>query len=496
MHRKLRMMLCVIAAVTAAPASKAEIKLPDAAATPTNAPGRVIAAAPARATGEGRLKLMNGDRVSGGLESMSAADGILVLRHAAARDPVAFRLDALDQFESIIAQGDSPAPAGGWMVELTNGDRLQGTIREITETRVLLDTWYAGPLAIERPMVQRMVQMVGSGQSFYEGPGGAGWNTLLGTARFSETSVSLQPGARVSREIGKTAKRFRLDVKAEWSMYAYFSIGFSADDANLENGEANGYSLMVQGMNTVMLMRFTKNQGSRRIGHYNYGMNSDGRPAQMKLDLSLFCDLEKNKFWLYRDGLPVAEWSDSQAAPAPGKFLALGSQNTPVTIRNLRISAWDGRLPSRKDASPSEENKTDSLLLRNGDAVSGTLKEARNGQCRMSTTYGALSIPMENIETINAASSTARARRNKNDLRFELIDGSLITADVSSLREGRFTGQSENFTSIQLPLDTVRKLNLNIYAKRKGDDDEEENVPPAVRRNVPIRVGQGAIMFK
>ena len=122
-----------------------------------------------------KLKFLNGDDLTGKFQGIQ--DGQVIWRHPSIAEPVRVKLDAVQQIRMV-------PPAGkirqhNCQVELVNGDKFQGDLIELSETELVLDTWYGGLLKMPRKFVRYIRPGQSSSRILYEGPDGGpdNWQT-------------------------------------------------------------------------------------------------------------------------------------------------------------------------------------------------------------------------------------------------------------------------------------------------------------------------------
>ncbi len=439
--------------------------------------------------GAGVIELMNGDRLTGTVESMDAATGLLSFRHESMRDPMAVALIGIDRFNASSRPADA-TPASNWAVELTNGDRLRGELVSLTDKTLELETWYSGRIQMDRALVRSAAHTAGVG-TVYEGPGNAeGWKAPRGKPRFSENTVDMSSNVMIGRELDRMPPKSRIDFEIRWFAYCYFMCHFYADQPASMDGNSGAYMLTIQGNSRVELNRITPNSGQSRIGQANIqGLENESQ--QFKARITIFTDLESRKLVVYVNDKPVGDWTDPQPFTGKGKCLSFASmQGNPLSLRGVRVSEWDGRLPAAGAAAPAAGGAQGEVLsLRNGDTLTGELKTIREGKAQVGTSFGNLDIPMDRVDFITFAKNDARARRTKGDARLTLWDETVVTLDLSSLTNGTFEGKSENMGSMRIPLKGVRTAQWNLYSKRKNKPDDEKPLEGQAGNAVIIRGG-------
>lgn len=457
--------VAVAAALGIAAGVPAAIEIQPPADTPAPAAGGPATerSAETAAGGAGRLEMINGDRMTGTLESMDPAAGTLVFRHPSVRDPMAVALPAVDRYTA--APGVAAPASGPWTVELTNGDELKGEVRALAADKLELDTWYAGRVQVARPMIRALHQ--GGGASIYEGPGDdeTGWVAGRGALTLRDGALIMGNNQIIGRELPSMPKRARVDVELRWMAYSYIMIHLYADKPASQDGSGGAYILSFQGNQRLEMSRMTPNQGTRRLGVANLpGMESETQQFQIRF--TIFCDAEKRTFAVWVNDRAAAEFQDPQAFEGTGRALTFFNMQSPqLEVRNISVRAWDGRLPNAA-AAPAAD--ADLLTLRNGDQLSGEVKAMTDKSIQVETAFGSLEIPHDRVERLVFREGETRARRNRGDVRLTLTDGSKVTLDLQKMEAGVFEGASENVSSARIPWSGVKRAEWNLY--RAGRD--------------------------
>ena len=138
----------------------------------------------------------------------------------------------------------------------------------------------------------------------------------------------------------------------------------------------------------------------------------------------------------------------------------------------FNIIEWDGATLPDKATAP-QKMKRDLLELVNGDKVTGTLSAIAGEKLSFKTSYASIEVPMQRVASITMSDETAeRARRNRHDVRIHLADGGSITLDLKSLSERRITGSGEGYGQVTVSLDSVARLDFNIYDEQEGKAED------------------------
>lgn len=148
------------------------------------------------------LRFHNGDQLHGKFLGMEAGPMMLWQRKDVV-EPVRFELKNI---RHAVLRGGSPKQGVGTLsqVELINGDHIPGTITNLNESTITLDTNYAGKVEIPRQHVTMMAPNPLGGRAYYHGPfSDAGWEIInskhpQGTAFIErdpfEENIKPQPG--------------------------------------------------------------------------------------------------------------------------------------------------------------------------------------------------------------------------------------------------------------------------------------------------------------
>ncbi|WP_288362950.1 hypothetical protein, partial [uncultured Spongiibacter sp.] len=100
-----------------------------------------------------KLKLLNGDNISG--KFLGIRDGKILWQHPSFNASV--QVKSVDIDEIRLFPGAGKSRRHNCTVELVNGDTLQGDLIELSETELVLDTWYGGQLKLPRSSVRRRI---------------------------------------------------------------------------------------------------------------------------------------------------------------------------------------------------------------------------------------------------------------------------------------------------------------------------------------------------
>ena len=101
------------------------------------------------------LRMVNGDVLSGRVESLRG--DAAVLAHPAAVEPLELRTDGIASVR-FAPRGRAPDPTGKTELVLVNGDVLRGGLVELSSERLVLDSAVAGRVSLPRGVLKKIIQ--------------------------------------------------------------------------------------------------------------------------------------------------------------------------------------------------------------------------------------------------------------------------------------------------------------------------------------------------
>jgi hypothetical protein len=365
----------------------------------------------------------------------------------------------------------TPGGKRGAVVNLTNGDSLEGQVIELTPEHVVLQTWYAGSLRVRRTMIKQVSFRKTSGRYVYEGPDGLkGWTTVKHSRRSGEQGKpQYKNGALylIGQNIG-IGRNINLPDMAEiqfdvaWKGYLNLQIFVFANKLAMSNLEAFMLNL---NNDYVYLQRWMTNRAQNMGNTRHEGLSGKG-----KATFTLLVDKKGKKIALLIDGALSQQWSDVGDPNKLGKGLALYTYRGGVKISDIRVSAWDGKIEAPVTGAAG---KGDTVFLTNNDKVSGTLKAIRDGKLEFQTSYAAMAIPLERVQAIQLGQGGGRpAGLTASGVRATFADGGTVTMSLSRIANGQLMGESENFGKASFTLRAFKSLRLNLKAEREEGEDE------------------------
>lgn len=409
-----------------------------------------------------RLVLRGGEWLGGSLIGANAQNGELLWRHPAMRDPLVVRLSAVSEVQ--LGRPSSPArSAGDGVVRLTNGDELRGRVQHLDADLLHLEDTPAETLRLRRAMIAEVAPSGGAGEVFYEGPVSLDEWSLRGDrnrqwAFVDGGLVPLNPSP-LGRVIENMGDRVRIEFTIEWKFGpGYMSFWFFHEKPEEPQGDA--YMLNIVASQRLDLNRMRAGGGSQSLGGVEIGeVSGAGGPMRV----AIYADRRQGDIAVSLNGRLVRQWKDTRDFKGTGRaitFMPQGGRD--VRLTDIRVSRWAGRLLQGADSA--QKTDSDTVILANGDMMSGRVLDLQEGRLRVETPFSSFEVPADRVMLISLAGDTRlRARRRSNDVRLRLAGGGQVTLTLLDLDGTAIRGESENFGRVEWPLAAVQRIEFNLY---------------------------------
>lgn len=434
---------------------------------------RIMAGLAVASTPDAEIRFANDDRLTGSLESFAAEH--LVWASPALEKPTPFELSKILE----LRLPGNPVPVHGkseLVLSLTNGDVVRGGLAMVNEQVVALDTLFGGRIEFNRAMIAG-ARIEASSEIVYRGPTGMdGWRQSGESEVWSYGRSSL-----ISSGVGGIGREDVLpDVcsiafDAEWRGDACaLKVGVFSEDITTDSVES-GYELTIQ-------------RGSFRLKNC-ISQNYLGTGSSQALLLANKARFEirasrlNGTFCIFINDQLAEVWTDpafkNDGFGGGLQFVSLGEQVQRVSA--IRISKWDGVVESSPEAragmalqmqrtwgqsmpTVKVKPREDGMHLANGDFVAGELVAIEGGSVAVRTRLGDIKLPVERLKTLALKSvSPERAIRRNGDIRVFFTDGSRLVLRLDAVEQGRLVGSSQNFGRAQLGMDSIERVEFNIY---------------------------------
>ncbi|MEM7394042.1 MAG: hypothetical protein AAF492_17010 [Verrucomicrobiota bacterium] len=438
-------------------------------------------ATPEEKAPEQMLQFMNGDRLHGNMASLSSDGGLIWSREDVGRE-IKFGMEGLKSV-FLGRKASSIKPVHSTNVRLTNGDRFNADLISMDEEKLVVDTWFGGMLSIRRMMVETIAPGKKSSM-IYEGPNEPkDWSiSSTGSWEVKDNALHSYGSGTIGMNLDlPNATQFEFDVTWNGS-YPYLRFMFYTD--NIRTYSGNGY--VIRPYSTYIRLYRYANGSSSSLANASYS----GFQGKNKARFKLLIDKSKSSIMLSINNQLVNHWVDPNGFAGLGNGIAFNTSTTTAKIRisNIKVSAWDGSVPSR--LGEAERTREDVLELANSDRITGKLVDIKENTVALDTEYATLKIPVDRVKRINLSGEDAeRARRNVEDVQITLHTGGALTLKLKETAERKLHGSSENFEDpIELALDAIKGLELNLYDEKREELEESSG-------NFPQPIMQQRIRF-
>jgi len=436
-----------------------------------------IACLPLRAEDQAVVRFVNGDQLTG--SPLVVDHQRVVWDSSLIERPIPFQRDMLLDI-SLPVQTPELAPTDHEaVVTLNKGGIIRGQLAQVTENVIVLDTWYAGRLEINRLMAAN-VQIEPSDVVIYRGPSSLkDWKITPrpDAWKYENFSFISSGGGSVSRGDLLT-DQCAVSFDVEWnSDAASYKVVIFADDSE-ERGSASGYEFSMQ--RGGMVLRNLRTQSF--IGTTQSTVMAQSHRARIGIKASR----TTGKIAFYVNDRIVDMWTDPDIDRSRlGKILRFSAERrASLKISGIRIAEWSGiiddpppprdanrpmfglgRLDSVQPAQPPPAKESEGRMkLANGDSLVGKVTTITDGKVTIDTTLGSVTLPVSRLRTISlpdTAKEEAIARNG--DVRAWFADGSHIVFDFIGSDETTITGRSQNFGTATFRRDAFQKIEFNIY---------------------------------
>lgn len=422
-----------------------------------------------------KLNFINGDRLQGLLMSVDPGKNIITWQSPFSVKPVEFDLASADKLE-LKLRDDEQRKWGSASIHLTNGDELWGDIVSLDKDAMVLKTWYSGTLKIRRPMIARIKVQNRDSSVLYEGPNSLSEWTVGRHGGGPGKSWEFKKGALyavqqypIARKIDNMPSRVKIDFDMSWRG-SYPGMAVSFFNNNLSR-QSDCYTITISG-SSIYLYRYSQNSGSSHLGNAELNTLTSGVSQGGKF--TILADRKEKTVALMFNDVMVRQWSDKAGVEQSGDVLLFYPQTQNSTkLANIKVSEWDGLIPQAGSES-KEKSSEDFVRLGNGDKVSGQIQGIAGDALKFKASYADMDIPLSRIvEVICAEDKAEKARRNKCDVRFTLVNGGTVTFDLQGLQSDEASGETENLGGIKVPLRAVKLIECNLYAEKPESSDSD-----------------------
>ena len=452
---------------------------------------------PPRPSNAENVKLLNGDTFSGQPKGFDPEKGLLWEHpHIKGTFPINPRSVAR------VNLGASKLPDGAkhhaCNVMLANGDSFSGDLVGLNDKSLLVDTWYAGRVSVDRTIIKTLQPGFTAAKTLYDGPNdiknwtfvnpnAAAFGQLPPNAplqlqqQFQQRQEQMKnaagnwklneggfecttSGALVGRNFKNLPAKGSLEFDIEWASYLNLYLNLHTDSLR-SYSSANTYQLRLN-QSYAYLYRYSTTRGSQRVGsNFRINLNSTQRRAHVAIKY----DQEEKIFALFLNGKFVTKWQDvnTEFAGKGNGILFSSRSSSHMRVSRILLREWNGSLPGKNKASAGSD-KEDFVLFNNEDSISGTLLGIDEGKMMFKTSFAELpGVPLQDVDTIHLAKEQLKTPPiMASSSRLNLKGSGRMSLQITSWKDGVITGRSLVFGELKVDAGAVQSIEFNLGKPR------------------------------
>ncbi len=192
--------------------------------------------------------------------------------------------------------------------------------------------------------------------------------------------------------------RSNVEFDLAWSTMPGIDIIIQADQLYTLTS-VNAYAIRLNS-SYAYLYRYTSDGNNFQTSSLGSVQLSRHIAGKKKGRISVLTDSKKKTISLLFDGKLVKKWQERAAWAGKGRALQFNPQTSnAMSISNIRVSEWDGRLPNQSVDSSGGDGKEDFVRLANDDTMSGAIGGIAGGKIsvKMSFADKPIDIPLARI---------------------------------------------------------------------------------------------------
>lgn len=376
------------------------------------------AATPAPSKDQPVLYLTDGDFFSGKLQDSADADQLHWQCNGAVH-PFQFPMSMVRAAFLPAPEQQVPAEAD-FCFELTHGDRLFGSIANITPEHLEIDSPLVGRLQVERSQLKRILPWKDAAAWEYSGPSGlADWthnpkeNGWLEEAGHVLTSA---PSAMLRRKV-MIPEQAAVELAVSWTNKLDFVLVLAAGKGD-QKQEKRGIHLEVWD-NTLVLVRETNDDA-------DLATICDLKTVKNRLHLQLLIDQSTGTVAVHSmEGAKLGEIT-VQAGKAPLETILIRNHRGDFRLEQLVVSKWSGQVPVQVDVARERVQRKD------GSSVYGSIErfDADQGEFVVRDGDNESRVVLDDVSHI---AFTPDEATQQNSARIGCHDGSRLSGQLASV---------------------------------------------------------------
>ncbi|MGO9915331.1 MAG: hypothetical protein ACLQIB_11540 [Isosphaeraceae bacterium] len=340
-------------------------------------------------------------------------------------------------------------PGGDYAFELAAGDVLFGSLVDLNDADVEIETSRLGRFKIDRKNVHRIFRWRDSSDLVYLGPNGlTGWKHVSpasakdGWREESGQLVTDKEGVTVRGDFGIPA-RATIEFELSWRTKPDFVLAIGVDDhaASLKRA----FRFEAWSGDLVIERELESEADLARI--------MEIVPGPGRIHLHVFLDQERGHLLVFsQGGKKLAELKLASPKPVALPGLALTNLRGDLRLEWLRIGRWSGELPREVDAREARIHRGD------GTIAYGHVSrfDAKKREFAVKSASGESSVPADKVTSVFLSLPSEDRPRA---LRAVYLDGARVSGELVKSENGSLYLLVPGVKSaLRLPVEGLRSL--------------------------------------
>lgn len=395
------------------------------------------------------MSFSNGDKLHGNFSGM---EGQSVLWK---RDDVGELLNfKTSDLRRIVLRGGRPERSLGSLSHIgtVKGDRIPGTIRDMDDTRLVLDTEFAGTIEIPRDEVGLLAPTPLGGRVIYQGPfDEAEW--MMVDAEHPEGLPALDEDAGEEDGISRwkfsgsawywkakgtgtalfmkekmptrSIVKFDLAWKSRLQMAIVFHADFQKPEPKLDEVGKEVARVRPSGLPGIFGNSYVLHLYSNYLRLFRASFDEEGNPRMEPVQMvssgvglgdsgsasvEMRCNRDSGEIMFFIDGEFIAQWSElgengeAYAGLGGGLGFAVQADDSAVRLSEVIVAEWNGMPDSARSLQVED---ADIVLLANGtDRFAGKVTGLSDGTLMLESRYGNFEFPIGDVAEVRFAKSS------------------------------------------------------------------------------------------
>lgn len=346
-------------------------------------------------------------------------------------------------------------------IKMARGDSYVGRVASISDETIALETSWAGAITIERKYMNEMKTLVErenllgdvtSLERWQDVPNRKKWGVLQG-------GLATRGKAAMAIEMPKI-NSCKLSCKFQLANAPRLRLLLHAN----ENEVYEPSSYLMISIQRGSLSVFSKMDGSKDVVGQKSSVQAlySSKPHQ----LEVYCNLEAQKVACFLNGTELGQWVLPEGMTAESWFYLFSDYEGNSAVQNLKVEEWNGIVPRSAGALSEMLTQDDKAMihLENGDVINADTVSFSENDFLAKTDLGEITLPLARVDLIDFSGLPYReSKREKQDVKVSLQDGSLITMKLQEWEASKLTGFSQNFGLITVSESALQEIEFNIY---------------------------------